>query len=107
MLGAGAISVFCGGENAVVAACRGVRMIVSVTLNLIIVPVIVAFVLILMHVCLHDLMLIRATIVRSTIFRSILRADQRRGQRYHRESRQSEQFPRMLAHVLSSFRVWA
>jgi hypothetical protein len=112
MLGAGAISVFCGGENAVVAACRGVRMIVSVTLNLIIVPVIivpviVALVLILMHVCLHDLMLIRATIVRSTIFRSILRADQRRGQRYHRESRQSEQFPRMLAHVLSSFRVWA
>jgi hypothetical protein len=107
MLGAGAISVFCGGENAVVAACRGVRMIVPVTLNLIIVPVIVALVLILMHVCLHDLMLIRATIVRSTIFRSILRADQRRGQRYHRESRQSEQFPRMLAHVLSSFRVWA
>jgi hypothetical protein len=51
-------------------------MIVSVSLNLVIVPVIVP-----MDVCLHDLMLIRATIVWS-----ILRADQRRGQRYHRES---------------------
>ena len=77
-------------------------MIVPVTLNLIIAPVIVALVLIPMHVCFHGLMLIRAAIVRS-----ILRADQRRGQRYHRESRQGEQFPRMLAHVLSSFRVWA
>jgi hypothetical protein len=77
MLGAGAISIFCGGKNAVVTACRGVRMIVSVTLNLVIVSVIVP-----MLVCLHDLMLIRAAIVRA-----ILRADQRRGQCRHRESR--------------------
>jgi hypothetical protein len=82
MLGAGAISIFCGGENAVVAAGRGVRMIVSVTLNLVIVPVIVALVLISMLVCLHHLMLIRATLVGS-----ILRADQRRGQCSHGESR--------------------
>jgi hypothetical protein len=52
-------------------------MIVSVTLNLIIVIVIIP-----MIVCLHDLMLVRAMIVRS-----ILRADQRRGQSGHRESR--------------------
>ena len=52
-------------------------MIVPVTLNLVIV-----FVIIPMNVCLHDLMIIRATIVRA-----ILRADQRRGQCGHRESR--------------------
>jgi hypothetical protein len=49
-----------------------------------------------MHVRLHDLMLIRAMFVRS-----ILRAGQRRGQRYHRESsKKGEHFPRMLAHVV-------
>jgi len=101
MLGASAISIFCGGEKAVVAARRGMRMIVPVTLSLIIapviiVPLIIALVLVPMHVCLHDLMLIRATIVRS-----ILRADQRRGQCGHRESsRKGEHFPRVLAHVV-------
>jgi hypothetical protein len=77
MLGAGAIPIFGGGENAVVAASRRVRMIVSVTLHLVIVPVIIP-----MLVCLHHLMFIRAAIVRA-----ILRADQRRGQCGHCESR--------------------
>jgi hypothetical protein len=52
-------------------------MIVSVTLHLVIVPVIIP-----MLVCLHHLMIIRAAIVRA-----ILRTDQRRGQCGHRESR--------------------
>jgi hypothetical protein len=77
MLRAGTISILCGGENAVMAARRGVRMIVSVTLNLIIVAVIIP-----MLVCLHDLMIIWAAIIRA-----ILRAGQRRGQCGHRESR--------------------
>jgi len=82
MLGARMTSIFRAGEKAVVAARRGAWMIVPVTLNLIIAPVIVALVLIPMHVCFHGLMLIRAAIVRS-----ILRADQRRGQYGHCESR--------------------
>lgn len=57
-------------------------MIVSVTLNLVIAPGRVAVVIIAMIVRLHDLMIIRATFVRA-----ILRADQRRGQCSHRESR--------------------
>jgi len=77
MLGAGAIPVFRGCENAVVAAGRGFWMIVSVALNLIIVVVIIP-----MNVCLHDLMIIRLAIVGV-----ILRADQRRGHCGHRESR--------------------
>jgi hypothetical protein len=77
-------------------------MIVSVTLNLIITPAVIAFVIIPMIVCTHGLMLIRAMLVGS-----ILRADQRRGQCRHAESRYGEQcrFPRMLAHVAFSFRV--
>ena len=73
MLGAGATSIFRAREKAVVAARRGVRMIVPVALNLVIVPMIVG---------LHDLMIVRAAIVRS-----ILRVDQRRGQCGHCESR--------------------
>ena len=57
-------------------------MIVSVTLSLIITPAVIAVVIIPMIVCLHDLMLIRAMLVGS-----ILRADQRRGQCGHGESR--------------------
>jgi len=64
---------------------------VSVTLHLVIAPMIIP-----MNVCLHDLMLIRAAIVRS-----ILRADQRRSQHGHRKSRQGDDFPRMLAHCRS------
>ena len=77
MLGAGAIPIFRGCENAVVAAGRGFWMIVPVALNLVIVVVIIP-----MNVGLHDLMIIRLAIVRA-----ILRADQRRGQCGHRESR--------------------
>ena len=59
-------------------------MIVSVLLNLVIsIPVlIIILVIVPMIVGFHDLMLIRAMIVRS-----ILRANQRRGQAGHRESR--------------------
>lgn len=57
-------------------------MIVSITLSLIIAPARVAVVIIAMLIRLHDLMFVRATLVRS-----ILRADQRRGQCGHRESR--------------------
>jgi hypothetical protein len=78
MLGAGAIPVFRGCENAVVAAGRGFWMIVSVLLNL----VIIILVIIPMIVGFHDLMIIWLTIVRA-----ILRADQRRAQCSHRESR--------------------
>jgi hypothetical protein len=87
MLGASTTSIFRAGEKAVVAARRGVRMIVSVTLSLIITPAVIAVVIIPMIVCLHDLMLIRATLVRAMLVGSILRADQRRGQCGHGESR--------------------
>jgi hypothetical protein len=82
MLGARMTSIFRAGEKAVVAARRGVRMIVSVTLSLIITPALITFVIIPMIVCTHGLMLIRATLVGS-----ILRADHRRGQCRHGESR--------------------
>jgi hypothetical protein len=82
MLGARMTSIFRAGEKAVVAARRGVRMIVSVTLSLIITPALIAFVIIPMIVCTHGLMLIRAMLVGS-----ILGADQRRGQCRHGESR--------------------
>jgi type IV secretory pathway VirB3-like protein len=78
MFGAGAIPVFRGCENAVVAAGRGLWMIVSVLLNL----VVIILVIIPMNVCLHDLMIIWLAIVRA-----ILRADQRWAQCGHRESR--------------------
>jgi hypothetical protein len=78
MLGAGAIAVFRGCENAVVAAGRGFWMIVSVLLNL----VIIILVIIPMNIGLHDLMIIWLAIVRA-----ILRADQRWAQCGHRESR--------------------
>jgi hypothetical protein len=66
-------------------------MIVSVTLHLIIVPVIIPMV-----VCLHHLMIIRAAIVRA-----VLRNDQRRGQCGHRDSRQGKYrgFPKLPAHI--------
>jgi len=83
MLGARMTSIFRAGEKAVVAARRRVRMIVSVTLNLII----AALVIIPMNVRLHDLMIIRAAFVLAMLVRSILRADQRRGQCGHGESR--------------------
>ena len=58
-------------------------MIVSVALNLIIAaPVIIP-----MNVRLHDLMIIRAAFVLAMLVGSILRADQRRGQCGHGESR--------------------
>ena len=88
MLGARMTSIFRAGEKAVVAARRGMRMIVSVTLNLIIAaPLIIP-----MNVRLHHLMLIRAMFVLAMFVLamfvgSILRADQRRGQCGHRESR--------------------
>ena len=83
MLGARMTSIFRAGEKAVVAARRRVRMIVSVTLNLIIAaPVIIP-----MNVRLHDLMIIRAAFVLAMLVGSILRADQRRGQCGHGESR--------------------
>ena len=83
MLGARMTSIFRAGEKAVVAARRGMRMIVSVTLNLIIAaPLIIP-----MNVRLHHLMLIRAMFVLAMFVGSILRADQRRGQCGHRESR--------------------
>jgi hypothetical protein len=78
VFGAGVIPILRAREKAVVAARRGVRMIVPVTLDL----VIVVLVIIPMNVRLHDLMIIRATIVRA-----ILRADQCRDQPGHRESR--------------------
>ena len=67
-------------------------MVVPVLLNL----VIITLVIIPMNICIHDLMIIRLAIVRA-----ILRADERRGQCCHRESRQSEQcrFPKMLVHI--------
>jgi hypothetical protein len=77
MLGAGAIPIFRGCKKAVVAASRGLGMIVPVALNLLIVVVIIP-----MNVCLHDLMIIWLAIVRA-----ILRADQRWAQCGHRESR--------------------
>jgi len=57
-------------------------MIVSVTLSLVIVRVIIP-----MNVRLHDLMIIRAAFVLAMLVGSILRADQRRGQCGHGESR--------------------
>ena len=84
-------------------------MIMPVLLNLVIVipVIIIIFVIVPMIVCLHDLMIRRALIGRSMIVRAILRADQRRGQAGHRESRESEQcgFPKVLAHGLSLFRL--
>ena len=82
MLGARATSIFRAGKKAVVAARRRVRMIVSVTLSLVIVRVIIP-----MNVRLHDLMIIRAAFVLAMLVGSILRADQRRGQCGHGESR--------------------
>lgn len=82
MLGARATSIFRAGEKTVVAARRRVRMIVSVTLSLVIVRVIIP-----MNVRLHDLMIIRAAFVLAMLVGSILRADQRRGQCGHGESR--------------------
>ena len=82
MLGARMTSIFRAGEKAVVAARRRVRMIVSVTLSLVIVRVIIP-----MNVRLHDLMIIRAAFVLAMLVGSILRADQRRGQCGHGESR--------------------
>ena len=65
-------------------------MIVPVALNLVVVFVIIA-----MDVRLHDLVIIRATIVRA-----ILRTDQRRCQSGHGESRtKRERFPKILAHI--------
>ena len=78
MLGAGAIPIFRGCKKAVVAAGRGLGMIVPVLLNL----VVIILVIIPMNVCLHDLMIIWLAIVRA-----ILRADQRWAQCGHRESR--------------------
>src|ERR1700743_2295785 len=90
MLAAGVVPFFRAGEKAVVAAGRGMRMIVPVTLNLVVVFVIIA-----MDVRLHDLVIIRATIVRA-----ILRTDQRRCQSGHGESRtKRERFPKILAHI--------
>jgi hypothetical protein len=77
MLGAGVIPIFRGCKEAVVAAGRGLWMIVPVALNLVIVVVIIP-----MNVGLHDLMIIWLAIVRV-----ILRADQRWGHCGHRESR--------------------
>jgi hypothetical protein len=101
MLGASAIAIRRGREEPVMAAGRGMRMSLPVTLDLIVVAVIIAMI-ISMNVRLHDLMIIRAT-----IFRAILRADQHRGEPGHRDGRQCEQcrFPKLQAHVLSSFRV--
>jgi hypothetical protein len=90
MLGAGVIPIFRAGEKAIVAARRGMRMIMPVTLNLVIVLVFIA-----VDVCLHDLVIIRAPIVRA-----ILCIDQRRGQSGHGESRtKRERFPKILAHI--------
>lgn len=71
-------------------------MIMPVLLNL----VIVILVVISMNVGLHDLMIIRLAIVRT-----ILSADQRRGQCGHRESRQGEQcrFPKCRRMSFSSY----
>jgi hypothetical protein len=78
MLGAGVIPIFRGCKEAVVAAGRGLWMIVPVALNL----VIIILVIIPMNVGLHDLMIIWLAIVRV-----ILRADQRWGHCSQRESR--------------------
>jgi hypothetical protein len=95
MLRASVIPVLRACEKAVVAARRGARMVVAITLSLVIVPMIVVPMIIPMNVCLHGVMLIRATIVRS-----ILRADQRRSHSGHGEScKKGEHFPKMLAHI--------
>jgi len=79
VLRAGEIPILRGCENAVVATRGGVGVIVPEFLNL----VITVLVIIPVNVCLHDLMFVRFAIVRA-----VLRADQRRSQCGHRESRQ-------------------
>ncbi|HEY6620056.1 MAG TPA: hypothetical protein VIY68_10950 [Steroidobacteraceae bacterium] len=91
MLGAGEIPILRGCENTVVTAGCGAGMIVPVSLNLVIIilviiiilAIIIILVIIPVNVRLHDLMFIRLAIVLA-----ILRADQRRRQCGHRESRQ-------------------
>lgn len=85
MLGAGEIPILRGCENTVVTAGCGTGMIVPVSLNLVIIilAIIIILVIIPVNVRFHDLMFIRLAIVLA-----ILRADQRRRQCGHRESRQ-------------------
>jgi hypothetical protein len=77
VLGASPIAIVRRGEKAVVAAGRGMRMVVTITIGLIVASLMVISVLVAVFIGFHRVMIVRP----------ILRADQRGGHACHCDGR--------------------